>query len=994
MGKHLVIIDGMGFVFRAFHAVRGGLTRADGLPTNALFGFAQMLVKVVKDLRPDACVVALDSKGKNWRHEIYPAYKSNRPAPDEALVRQLPYIQPLVEAFGLPVLKQDGVEADDIIATFVETYAPQHDIDKVTIVTSDKDLLQLVGRRHNTDVVLLDTLKDKVSGEAECVEKFGVLPALVADVQGLMGDSSDAIPGVSGVGPKTAADLVTQFGALEDIYADLSRVTRETLRVKLTEQRENAFISRDLARLKADVVLPALDFAFRPQLHTAAGYLRDELEFKTLAARLENGHAHDTARDAVHEDMAGRGMRSMRWAAPVAVNIPAEAAAWGPYETVLTLDRWQWWLAEARARGVVAFDTETTSLDPFEARLVGISLALEPGVACYVPVKDCRVRGLQEKREEQGDLFGGGAAVEEAPVGPHGVEGLDVVGDILALLADPAVRKVGHNLKYDWQVMAAMAGVIPLGDRDARVMEMMQTFDDTMLMSGCLDSGRWNHGLDELVKRHLGHDMVPYEAVCGKGKAMITFDKVPLEAATGYAAEDADATLRLYRFLQDRLGEAGRVQAVYTDIERPLLPVIVALEARGVVVDGLALRGLSADFATRMADFERQIWAAVGREFNVQSTQQLAVVLFDELKVGTPRQQKNRSTAVDILDDLVDTGHGAEAGTAAHTGAVIARLVLGYRQLAKLRSTYAEALVQQVEPATGRVHTHYQQMGAATGRFSSSDPNLQNIPIRTEEGRKIRKAFIPRPGWVMVSADYSQIELRLLAHMSGSAALKQAFVEGVDIHAYTASLVQGVPLAEVTKDQRRAAKFINFGLVYGMGARSLAAQIDCTVPEAQRWIDAYFARYDGVRAYMDANKRKAREDGYVETLMGRRVWLPDMQSVNAGLRAGAERAAINAPLQGSNADIIKMAMVALGRLRQGFGESGLNSLREGKESKVPDVLRWDVLMQVHDELVLECAPEVVDDLKTLLKEVMGGVVALDVPLVVEVGVGPNWEEAH
>ncbi len=966
MAKHLVVIDGMGFVFRAYHAVRGNLSRSrDGLPTNALFGVAQMLVKVVDELAPDLCVVALDAKGGNWRHHMYADYKANRKEADEALLVQIPYVRPMVEAFGLPVLCESGFEADDIIATLVKKRA-EMGVEKITIVTSDKDLLQLVG----DNVQLLDTLKDKISGPAEAVEKFGVGPDLVADVQGLMGDSSDNIPGVPGVGPKTAGDLVAKLGGLDAIYGDLSKVERETLRAKLEEHREKAFLSRELARLKDDVVWAPVDMTFHPKLHDAADYLRDELEFRTLAARLEKRKGKATGmpddRKTVWrpvEDMAGAALPVVR----------EGAAAWGGYECVQTLERWQWWLSEARRVGRVAFDTETTGLDPYTAELVGVSLCMGAGKACYVPVK------MAAKTTEM-DLFGGGEAS-----GPHGVEGLDILADLKALMRDEAVVKIGHNLKYDWLVVARALGITP-DDTDAGLQKLVVHYDDTMLMSACLDGGRWGHGMDDLVQRHTGHKMIAFADVAGKGKNMVTFDKVPLEQAVAYAAEDADATWRLWEVFAERLrdeggsghrvigsSEDGGVAYVYDKVEKPLLPVIVALEARGVRVDEDELRRLSDDFAGRMALYEKRIWEIAGHEFNVQSTQQLAVVLFDELGAGTEKQRKNRSTAVDVLEDIAE-----QEGT---KGAMVAQVIGEYRQLAKLRSTYAEALLKQVSPVTQRVHTSYQQVGAATGRFSSNDPNLQNIPIRTEEGRKIRHAFVAgRKGsdWVMVSADYSQIELRLLAHFSGSEPLRQAFREGLDIHAYTAALVRGIAIGDVTKEQRRAAKFINFGLVYGMGARSLAGQIGCSTSEAQEWIEAYFRRYDGVRDYMEHNKQFAREKGYVETLCGRRVWLPEIASAHGGLRAGAERAAINAPLQGSNADVIKLAMPQVEKALGG----------EALRGKVR------LLMQVHDELVLEAAPEVVPVLKELLPQVMGGVVQLSVPLAVEVGSGPNWEAAH
>lgn len=1011
--KHLVVVDGMSFFFRAYHAVRGNLSKTDGTPTNALFGFAQMLVKVVDTLNPDLCCVALDSKEKTFRSAIYPAYKANRPPPEENMVKQFPYFIPMIQSFGIPALGVEGVEADDIIATLVARQRAAFGVAaKVTIVSSDKDLMQLLGG----DVRMLDTLKDTSFGPEEVVGKFGVGPDKVIEVQALIGDSSDNVPGVRGIGPKTAAELVQRFENLDGIYAHLEEIEREKLRESLRENKELAYVSRTLVTLKPDVVLPEVDMTFHPHLHEAAEYLQNELEFNTLANRLlkrrQNGILAASGAERALEGTekspfvgqldAGTDVGS----GDVGSGHGGAGVRWGGYDCVTSDNQWRDWLAEVRRRGVVAFDTETTSLDPYVARLVGISLAVAPGRACYVPVKEQGTRNKVQEGAEQGDLFGEPAA----PVGPHGVAGLDILDDVAALLADVSVKKIGHNLKYDWLVVARALGVIP-DDTGVGLQGLLANYEDTLLMSACLDGGRWGHGLDDSALRHLGHAMIPFSAVCGKGKAMVTFDAVPLDKATEYAAEDADATFRLWEIFRRRLenhqeqetrhaaqgreggaeqGEHGfGVGYVYEHIEKPLLPVIVALEARGVAVDVPALRELSADFALRLSVLEREIWNLSGREFNVQSTQQLAVVLFDDMGLGSDKQRKSRSTSVDVLEDLAE-GDGP--------GARIAQLMVQYRQLAKLRSTYAEALVQQVNPVTGRVHTSYQQIGAATGRFSSSDPNLQNIPIRTEEGRKIRHAFVPKAGtrneehgtrdapWVMVSADYSQIELRLLAHLSGSEALRTAFTEGLDIHAYTASLIHGVDIQDVSKDQRRAAKVINFGLVYGMGARSMAAGIGSTVSEAQAWIDAYFRRYEGVREYMDLNKRTARENGYVETLFGRRVWLPEIASSNGGLRAGAERAAINAPLQGSNADIIKLAM---GAVEQRLWHLGTRNEEHG--TRAPNVR---LLMQVHDELVLECAPDVVDDVKVLLPEVMGGVVRLAVPLAVEVGVGPNWEAAH
>lgn len=928
--SHLVLIDAMSLFFRAYHAVRP-LNRADGLPTNALFGFAQMLDKVVSDLKPTHCAVISDSPAPNWRHHLYEAYKANRPAPDAALVAQFPFLEPLVQAFGLPLVRQAGLEADDLIASAVVTCADGVGFEcaKITIVTSDKDLLQLVqaGGNGRPEVRLFDSMKDAFLGPDAAVAKFGVGPEQVLQVQALMGDSSDNIPGIAGVGPKTAADLVQQFGSLEGLYGRLSEVARATLREKLAAGREMAFLSRELASLKRDVPIDAGAWAFVPTLAQAGRYLEETLEFRTLGKRLRERAAKEAAKASSEGQSA----------APVVEG----SHAWGPYEAVTTLAQWDNWKAKILAAGVVAFDTETTSLNPRQARLVGVSFALAENVACYVPIAPL----AGDVQAQSGDLF-----APEAATGPHGVEGLDLRADLREILTSPALRIVAHNFKYDAHIVTAYCGVKL--DNVA--------YEDTLLMAQTMLAPLGGFGLDNLAQKLLGHTMIAFTEVAGKGKAQVTFDAVPLDTATAYAAEDADATLRLFNHLS-----ALPASRVYSEIERPLLPVLVEMECMGVCVDAPYLRDLSATMALDLAAREAKIHELVGHAFNVQSTQQLAVVLFDELGAGTDKHKKSRSTAVDVLEDLAALEGPAQA---------IALEMVQYRQTQKLRSTYTEALLGQIEPTTGRVHTHYQQMGASTGRFSSSDPNVQNIPIRTAAGRQVRQAFVPRAGWQMLSADYSQIELRLLAHLSGSKALTQAFNEGVDIHTYTASLVAGVPLAEVTKEQRRAAKFINFGLVYGMGARSLAGQIGCSLSEAQSWIEAYFNRYDGVRDYMDMNKRQVKERGYVETLLGRKVWLPDINSPNAGLRAGAERAAINAPLQGSNADIIKLAMVQV--------QKALNPAQAA------------MLLQVHDELVLEAAPEAVEGLKTLLPQVMGGVVKLNVPLLVEVGVGNNWDSAH
>ncbi len=935
---HLVLIDAMSLFFRAYHAVRP-LNRADGLPTNALFGFTQMLYKVIADLAPTHCAVTSDTPPPNWRHGLYSAYKANRPAPDEALAAQFPFLEPLVQAFGLPLVRRAGYEADDVIASAVHRCSI-FDVRcaKVTIVTSDKDLLQLVrdAGPDGPEVRLFDSMKDRFLGPVEAVEKFGVGPNQVLQVQALMGDSSDNIPGIAGIGPKTAAELIGQFGDLETLYTRIDEVTRVNLREKLVAGRKMAELSRALASLKTEVPLDTSAWAYAPTLEKAATYVEEVLEFRTLAKRLRERVGKGTP---VADDKT------------VAPSVARVSKKWGPYAAVLTRADWQIWLDKITAAGVVAIDTETTSLNPRQARMVGVCLAIYKenalNEACYVPVKMPQTAAIQN------GLF-------DAPqaLGPHGVEGLEIAADLRALLANPAIKKIGHNLKYDWHILAGYCGA----DMDIKNYEDTLLLAQTSLPPQGTSSGGF--GLDNLAQVVLGHTMIPFTQVAGKGKTQITFDAVPLAEATAYAAEDADATLRLWQHLT-----IEAPNKVYTEIERPLLPVLVQMEATGVTIDKAKLVELSASMATELAGLETEIHQLAGHPFNVQSTQQLAMVLFDELAAGSEKQRKNRSTAVEVLEEIAEQDKGEDKERAA----ALARAMVQYRQTQKLRSTYTESLLQQIEPSTGRVHTHYQQMGASTGRFSSSDPNVQNIPIRTAAGRQVRQAFVPRAGWQMVSADYSQIELRLLAHLSGSKALRQAFTEGLDIHAYTASLVAGIALADVSKEQRRAAKFINFGLVYGMGARSLAGQIGCSLSEAQTWIDAYFARYDGVRDYMEMNKRHVRERGYVETLLGRKVWLPEIHSSHAGLRAGAERAAINAPLQGSNADIIKLAMVQVA-----------HALTNNAA----------LLLQVHDELVLEAAPEVVETLKVQLPKLMGGVVQLSVPLLVEVGIGKNWDAAH
>ena len=905
--KKFVIIDGLSFLFRAYHAVRP-LHRADGLQTNALYGFAQMMMRVWLEMKPDLCVVALDSIEKNFRYDIFPQYKANRTEMDPEMREQMPYFEPLIQAFGICGIRVEGVEADDIIATLVRQHQNEYNI---VIVSSDKDLMQLLDANH---VRMFDTMRNREMGCEAVQEKFGVSPQQVIEVQALIGDSSDNVLGVPGIGPKTAAILIERFGNLEGIYDNLQQVEREKLREILQQHREQAFLSRALVTLKTDVALPFKQeaFKFAPTLDAARDFLL-QMEFKTLAQRLEK-FKEPVPAEAVIEK---------------AVDAPAG------YETIQTIERLEWWCAQAKQQSLVAIDTETTSLNAMQAQLVGISMALAAGQACYIPLSHV-TQGEDLYRDQS-------ANTAQIPL-KTAVEGVG------ALLCDPAVRVIGHNLKYDWTIFTHY------GQTE------ISNYEDTMLMSFCLDAGLHNHNMDTLALKHLNHKTITFSEVCGSGRNQITFDRVPLDKATAYAAEDADITFQLYTIFKKRL-EREKLWDFYCRIERPLLPVLVAMERCGVSVNKSQLSVLSQQFQERLIVLEAQIHDLAGEPFNVLSPKQLGQILYTKMGLR-PGGKKATSTNVEMMEKLADEGHE------------IAVKVLEYRQLSKLRSTYTEALLKQVNPATGRVHTSYHQSGAATGRFSSSDPNLQNIPIRTEEGRKIRHAFVPKQGWVLLSADYSQIELRLLAHAGQVSSLKQAFIDGKDIHASTAAGLFNVAVDLVEPEQRRIAKIINFGIVYGMGAVALAKQIGVPRKQAQEYIENYFKRYDGVRVYMDETIAFAQKYGYVQTIFGRRIHTPNINSKQPMLKAGAERAAINAPLQGANADIIKLAMAELDKI-----------LKQAK-------LQTRMLMQVHDELVFEIPEEELEQAQMLIRQTMESVVKLDVPLKVGMAWGKTWEEAH
>jgi len=921
--RHLYLVDGSGYIFRAFHALPP-LTRSDGTPVNAVLGFVNMLAKLIEDADADGVAVIFDSARRTFRNDLYPAYKANRPEPPPELVPQFALVRDAVRAFNLPAIEKEGFEADDLIATYARRAAEAGCA--VTIVSSDKDLMQLIAER----ITMLDPIKNRKLGPEAVRERFGVEPDKVVDVQALAGDSTDNVPGVPGIGVKTAAQLIAVYGDLDNLLAHAAEITQPKRREALLANADKARLSRELVRLRDDVPLtiPLEDLSLSaPDPDTLIAFLKAQ-EFKSAITRLGS-------RLKARGDGAG---------AQGAVSAATAAPATTAYELVQDEARLQWWVDAATEAGRVAVDTETTSLDEMRAALVGVSLSIAPGQACYIP--------LAHRTGNPGELDLAAAPAETITQIPLAA----ALARLKPLLEEPAVLKIGHNIKYDMKVLSRYGiAVAPI--------------DDTMVMSYILAAGRHGHGLDELARLHLGHETIKFADVAGSGRNRVTFDQVPLAAARDYAAEDADMTLRLHAAFSPAL-VAERMKSIYETIERPLVPVLAAMERAGVRVDVAELARLSADFATRLATLETEIHALAGRPFNIASPKQLGEVLFDELKLGSGKKGRTGAyaTGADVLERLAAEGHALPAK------------VLDWRQLAKLKSTYADALVGQINPDTGRVHTSFAQAIAATGRLSSTDPNLQNIPVRTEEGRKIRRAFIVDEGRVILSADYSQIELRLLAHVAGIDVLKQAFHDGVDIHALTAAQVFGVPLADMDPVTRRRAKAINFGIIYGISAFGLARQLDISASEAARYIDAYFARYPGIRAYMEECKSYCRQHGHVRTLFGRRIHVPGIADKNPATRAFSERAAINAPLQGAAADIIKRAMI---RLPDALAERNLKTR---------------MLLQVHDELLFEVPEAEIERVRPLIVEIMATApapaVTLDIPLVVDTGVGLNWDAAH
>ncbi len=925
-GCHLHLIDGSAFIFRAYHALPPLTRKSDGLPIGAVSGFCNMLQKYVEgNAGPDApthVAVIFDKGSHTFRNDLYDLYKANREAMPEDLRPQMPLTREATKAFNIACKELEGYEADDIIATLA--VQAREAGGRVTIVSSDKDLMQLVG----DGVEMLDAMKNKRIDRDGVFEKFGVGPERVVDVQALAGDSVDNVPGAPGIGIKTAALLINEYGDLETLLDNAEKIKQPKRRQTLIEKRDQIELSKKLVQL--DEQTP-LDFTLDdlevkdPEPDTLLAFLA-EMEFRTLTKRIADklGAEAPVIADAP---------------APVeeveAEVIPFDASK---YDCVRDAGALQKWIDQAYERGWVAVDTETTGLNEMIADLVGISLCIEPGEACYIP--------LIHRQSATDDLFGTDALAE-------GQMPLDEALTLLKpLLQDPSILKIGQNMKYDAKIFARYGiDVAPI--------------DDTMLMSYAMHGGAHGHGMDTLSERYLSHTPIPIKPLLGSGKSAITFDKVPIDEATAYAAEDADITLRLWKLFKPQLHQV-QVTTVYETLERPLVPVLAEMEMHGIKVDRDVLSRMSNAFAQKMAGLEAEIHELAGENFNVGSPAQLGEILFDKmgLEGGKKGKTGKYSTGADVLEDLA-TEHE------------LPRRVLDWRQLSKLKSTYTDALQTHINPDTGRVHTSYSITGASTGRLASTDPNLQNIPVRTEEGRRIREAFIAEPGNVLVSLDYSQIELRILAHIAGIDALKQAFSDGLDIHAMTASEMFDVPLDEMTPDIRRQAKAINFGVIYGISGFGLARNLRIPRAEAQGFIDRYFERFPGIRQYMDDTVAFAKEHGYVQTLFGRKIHTPEINA--KGPHAGfSRRAAINAPIQGTAADVIRRAMVRMPEAING--------------------LPAKMLLQVHDELLFEVAEDAVDQVIGVARDVMEGAsdpaVKLDVKLSVDAGQGANWAEAH
>ena len=922
--NHLYLVDGSSYIFRAYHRLPP-LTNRHGVPAGAVYGYTAMLWKLADGLNradgPTHMAVILDASSTTFRNAMYDQYKAHRPPPPADLVPQFPLIRTATRAFSIPCIETEGLEADDIIACYAKAALAAGW--STTIVSSDKDLMQLI----EPGIDMLDTMNDRHIDADYVKAKFDVFPDKLGDVLALMGDSVDNVPGVPGIGPKTAAQLINDFGSLEAVLAGTDSIKKPKLKQSLIDHADKARLSRELVRLECNAVLPEpLDaLALKGIPPEPLREFLEDMGFKALLARMVGGGAAGSSAGNVAAVMTPTPVKP---AEPEAIIVDRTL-----YETVTSEDALDRWIAEARHQGYVAVDTETDCIDCIVARLVGISLATRPNKACYIPVG-----------------HGGGDLLSEAPSQlPLAL----VMGKLKPLLEDPAVLKIGHNLKYDW-VIFAKAGI------------MVAPYDDTLVMSFDLDAGRSGHGMDELAKTHFEHECIAFKTVCGVGRKQITFDKVPLDIATEYAAEDADITLRLWHRLKPRMAVEG-VARVYEMVDRPLVATIARMEQRGIMVDRDYLAKLSGTFAVEIVKLEGQVYEAAEGPFTIGSPQQLGLVLFERLGLKGGRKGKNGQYSTDVN----------ELERLAGEGVPVARLILEWRQLSKLKSTYTDALQAQINPDTGRVQTSFSLSGAQTGRLSSTEPNLQNIPIRTDIGRQIRDAFVAAPGHVLMSADYSQIELRLAAHMADVPQLKDAFARKEDIHSMTAEELFG----SVDRETRNKAKTINFAILYGISSWGLAGRLAVSREEGKAIIDRYFERFPGIQNYINETTASVREHGFTTTLFGRKTHFPNIRSPQQNLRQGSERAAINAPIQGTSADLIKRAM---NRMDAALSDAGLPEVR--------------MLLQVHDELVFEVPLGQEEAAAAVVRSVMEHAaepaLMLDVPLDVEVGWGEHWSAAH
>lgn len=917
--SNLYLIDGSSFIFRAFHAIPT-LTRLDGVVVNAVYGYVKMLLKLIKDHKPDYFLVVFDTARKSFRNEIYADYKAHRPEPPEELIPQFGLVREATKAFCMASIEKEGYEADDIIATLAKKAAAEGH--QVTIVSSDKDLMQLI----SDDISMYDAMKDRFIKREQVIEKFGAGPEKILDILSLAGDASDNVPGVAGIGPKTAVTLLEEYGTLENLLENAEQIKQPKRRQTLIDNHDNAILSKKLITLCDTVPVETNleEYRLKAPDYSLARKFCEEQNFKSLVLQLKSVLESTYNAELIDEPEAIE---------PVAAN--------KNYELVQTEEALNKWREAILEKGYVAFDTETNNLDPMLADLVGFSLAVEDGQACYVP--------LAHKKGEELDL-------ENHQKDFTQISFETAIEFLKDILQSPSILKIAHNFKYDALVLAKYGIEV-------------EALDDTMLISFLNASGRMSHGLDALALEEFGHQMISYKEVAGVGKSQVTFDYVDLDKACEYAAEDADYTLRLFHKLKPQLIK-NQAAKVYEMIERPLIKVLLTMEKHGVKIDQRKLVELEQDFKKKSLQHEQEIYQLAGEEFNIGSPKQLGAILFE--KLGFPGGKKGKSgsygTNVKVLEELADQGHE------------IAEKILAWRQMTKLISTYIVGLTEQINPNTNRVHTSYLMTGAITGRLASTEPNLQNIPIRSKEGRQIREAFIAEEGFELLSIDYSQIELRLLAEMADITALQKAFQDGLDIHAMTASEMFHTPIEGMDPMVRRQAKAINFGIIYGISAFGLSQQLGISRTEAKDYIEQYFEKFPGIRKFMQKMKQFAVEYGYVETILGRRVYLNDIQSKIPAKRAFAERQAINAPLQGSAADIIKRAMIKIDKF-----------LRDHH-------YKTRMLLQVHDELVFEVAKDEKEDIIPKLKELMETaaepLIKVSVPLTVEANTGKNWDEAH